>query len=203
MQNITGIPSYKLDFFIDIFIPLFLSKDRPDEKDDKVEDRIAVYTNELADYYKEKKRKSLTNDNIKKTYLTELENNGLIDEFDSQIDKRKKGYYPIVDVNQFHQKNKYCTNLEQNNNNLQFFKLKLSNNYNKIDKDWVKFEILDILKYGIGEIKEFKLLDDNNQQICICQFIEKYNFSGNLIRYFEYDKNCIYSSKIFGNIKKL
>ena len=23
---------------------------------------------------------------------------GLIDEFDSQIDKRKKGYYPIVDV---------------------------------------------------------------------------------------------------------
>ena len=59
VQNITGIPSYKLDFFIDIFVPLFLSKDNPDEKDGKVEDKIAVYTNELADYYRDRKGKTL------------------------------------------------------------------------------------------------------------------------------------------------
>ena len=179
----------------------FLSNDRPEEKDDKSEDKIAVYTNELADYYKEKKGKSITSDNLKKTYLAELENNGLIDEFDSIIDKRKKGYYPIVDVNQY-QKYKNYTNLEENNNELQFFKLKLSKNYNKIDKNWLKFEVLDMLKYGIGMIKEFKLLDENNQQICICQFIEKYHFTGNLIRYFEYEENCIYYSKIFRRIRK-
>src|SRR4029078_9002663 len=85
-------------------------------------------------------RDLLTIDNIKKTYLAELENNGLIDEFDSQIDKRKKGYYPIVDVNQY-KKYKYYTNLDGNDNNLQFIKLKLSKNYNKIDENWLKFEI--------------------------------------------------------------
>ena len=131
----------------------------------------------------------------------------LIDEFESDIDKRKKGYYPIIDttkfVNQDSKNYKYCTNIEENDNNLQFFKLKLSNNYNKIDKDWLKFEILEMLKYGIGKTNIFKLLDKNNQEICICQFIERYDISGNLNRYFQYDESCIYSSKIFGNIIKI
>jgi hypothetical protein len=65
VKNITGIPSYKLDFFIDVFIQLFLSKDKPLEKDGHTEDKVAVYTNELADYYKKKKGKILTIDNIK------------------------------------------------------------------------------------------------------------------------------------------
>ena len=49
-QNITGMPSYKLEFFTNVFIPLFLSKKAQNEKDGIAEDRIAVYTNELADY---------------------------------------------------------------------------------------------------------------------------------------------------------
>src|SRR6185437_9549416 len=121
---------------------------------------------------------------------------------DSQIDKRKKGYYPIVDVNQY-KKYKYYTNLDGNDNNLQFIKLKLSKNYNKIDENWLKFEIIELLKCGIGKIEEFKLIDNEDKNVCICQFIEKYNFTVNLIRYFEYDENCIYSSKIFGNIIKI
>ena len=100
-HNITGIPSYKLDFFTDIFVPLYLSKKEPLSKDDIIEDRIAVYTNEIAEYYKERKGKSLTTDAIKKTYLIELKNNGLIDDFQSTVDKRKNGYYPIVDLDQF------------------------------------------------------------------------------------------------------
>jgi len=54
-----------------------------------MEDRIAVYTDELAEIYKQKKGRSLTTDAIKKTYLEELKNNGLIDEFKSTVDKRK------------------------------------------------------------------------------------------------------------------
>ncbi|KAA2283378.1 hypothetical protein [Candidatus Nitrosocosmicus sp. SS] len=54
-QNITGIPSYKLDFFREVFVPLFQSKEGPEEKEDGTtrEDRVAVYTNELADSFKE------------------------------------------------------------------------------------------------------------------------------------------------------
>jgi hypothetical protein len=62
-----------------------------------------------------------------------------------------------------------------------------------------------MLKYGIGKTNIFKLLDDkdNNREICICKFIEKYNILGNLTRYFQYDEDCIYSSKIFGDIRKI
>jgi len=44
---------------------------------------------------------SLHLNSIKKTYLEKLKNKGLIDEFESEIDKRKKGYYPIIDITQF------------------------------------------------------------------------------------------------------
>src|SRR6478735_12375079 len=100
-------------------------------------------------------------------------------------------------------KNKNYTNLKENDNNLQFFKLKLSNNYNKVNKNWLKLEIIDLLKYGIGKTNIFKLLDENNQEICICRFIEKYNIFSNLNRYFQYDENCIYYSKIFRDIRKI
>ncbi len=191
---------------MDVFVPLFLSKAGPFEKDGIIEDRTAVYTDELSLFYKEKKGKSITTDTIKKTYLTELNNNGLIDEFDSKVDKRKKGYYPIVDINQFqnsNEKNKYCTNVDEKDNNLQFFKPVLSNNFNKIDDNWLKVEILELLKYGIGQTNILKLLDKKNNETCICQFIEKYNKSGNLNRYFQYDENCIYSSKIFSDMIKM
>jgi hypothetical protein len=169
------------------------------EKDGITEDKITVYSNKLADYYKEKKERSITTDALKKTYLTELKNNGLIDEYESKVDKRRNGFYPIVDVEQI-QKNKNYTSLENDDNNLQFLKLKLSNNYNYIDKNWLKFQILDIIKYGIGQTNKFKLLDENNKEICICRFIEEYNKSGTLNQLFEYDESCIYSSKVFGKI---
>jgi hypothetical protein len=145
----------------------------------------------------------LTTDAIKKTYLTELKNNGLIDDFQSMVDKRKNGYYPIVDVDQFHtatkkEKNKYYTNIEENDNNLQFFRLKTSNNYNKIDKNWLNIEILNLLKYGIGQTNIFKLFDMEDNELCICQFDKIYHISTDLNRYFQRDENCIYSSKIFG-----
>jgi hypothetical protein len=114
------------------------------EKDGITEDKITVYSNKLADYYKEKKERSITTDALKKTYLTELKNNGLIDEYESKVDKRRNGFYPIVDVEEI-QKNKNYTSLENDDNNLQFLKLKLSNNYNYIDKNWLKFQILDII----------------------------------------------------------
>lgn len=206
-HNITGIPSYKLEFLTDILIPLFLSKHIPLEKENIIEDKIAVYTNELADYYKQIKRKTLTTDAIKKTYLIELKNNGFIDDFQSIVDKRKHGYYPLIDTEQFMKpepiRNRNYTNIREIDNNLQYFNLGLSNNYNKIDKDWLNVEILELLKYGIGQTNIFKLLDEDNHELCICRFIQKYNISGELNRYFHTEEKCIYSSKVFGKILKM
>lgn len=206
IHNITGIPSYKVDFLTEIFIPLYLSKKEPLQKDDKSEDRIAVYTNELSDYFKKIKGKSLTTDAIKKIYLMELKNNGLIDDFQSEVDKRKNGYYPIVDVDQFSSTNEKCinyTNLSVDDNKLQFFKLKMSNNYNKIDENWLDFQIIGLIKYGIGRANLFKLLDQGNNQICICRFVKEYNKFGSLSRYFQGVENYVYYSKVFRGIRKL
>ncbi len=203
-QNISGIPSYKIDFFTTIFIPLFNLKTKPDSNtennDDIAEERIALTTTELSEYYKKIKGKAITTDNIKKTYLFKLKNNGLIDEIDSKIDRRRKIYYPIIDITS---NNNNYTNLCNNDNNLQFFKLKGSNNYNKITDNWLEIEIFELIKYGIGKTNMFKLLDHQDNELCICQFVEKYNTSGNLIRYFQYDENCIYYSKMFGKMIKI
>jgi hypothetical protein len=153
-QNISGIPSYKLEFFTLVFIPLFESKAYPDKstKDDGVEeDRIAVTTTELAEYYKEKRGKSITTDNIKKTYLAELENNASIDKIESKVDRRRDIYYPIVGTASF-KNNRNCTNLDEKDNNLQYSKLKLSSNYTKIDEKWLEIEI-PIKDDGIFDIE--------------------------------------------------
>lgn len=50
----------------------------------------------------------------------------------------------------------------------------------------------------------FKLLDEDNNELCICRFIEKYNDHGELNKYFQNsDEDIIYTSKVFGPIKKL
>lgn len=68
---------------------------------------------------------------------------------------------------------------------------------------WLELEILMLLKYGIGKTKIFQLLDEENNELCICQFVQRYNKYGKLIRYFQYDESCVYSSKVFGKMIKL
>ena len=81
--------------------------------------------------------------------------------------------------------------------------MQLSNNYLKIDENWLKIEIFGLLKYGIGKADTFKLLDEDDKELCMCRFIDHYNKFGLLNLYFKIDENCIYSSKIFGKIIKL
>jgi hypothetical protein len=96
-QNISGMPAYKLKFFKEIFLPLYRSKLEQDKEEGHEEKRIAVTTKELCDYLKENEGKVVTTNNLKKTYLNELLNNGYIDEEDSVIDKRQKIYYQLIE----------------------------------------------------------------------------------------------------------
>jgi hypothetical protein len=96
--NLTGTPSYKLKFLKEDFLPLYNSKTGPDGKDGKVEKMKAVTSKELCDYFKAKHNNSITTDTLKKTYMNELQNNGLIDSDDSVIDGRQKIFFPIVEL---------------------------------------------------------------------------------------------------------
>ncbi len=98
-QNFEGIPKFKVDFFNDIFYPCYKSKTEPDSNSDnlKKEDRIAVTTQQLCEFFKAKKEKPISSDNLKKVYLNELINNGIIDYTPSKIHGRRDIYYPLIE----------------------------------------------------------------------------------------------------------
>ena len=99
VQNFDGIPRHKVEFFNDVLSPLYKSKTEPNKSEDgsKKEDIIAVTTKELCNFYKEKKGKIINTDNLKKTFLNELENNEIIDREISKIHGQQYIYYPLVE----------------------------------------------------------------------------------------------------------
>jgi hypothetical protein len=91
-QNFEGIPKYKIEFFNQIFYPCYKAKNEipySSKDDSKKEDRVAVTARQLCDVFKKVKGKSITTDNLKKTYLDELMSNGLIDYDRSNIDAKQ------------------------------------------------------------------------------------------------------------------
>jgi hypothetical protein len=78
-QNVTGMPTFKVDFFRKYVLPPYKSKTKPDEgssNDELKESIIGITTRELADYYKKKTGKSITTNNVKETYFDDYINNG-------------------------------------------------------------------------------------------------------------------------------
>jgi hypothetical protein len=209
-QNITGMPSYKLKFFREVFLPLYRSKSEPDKKaDEQEEKRIAVTTKQLCDHYKREKGKIATTNNLKKTYLNELLNNGYIDEEDSVLDKREKIYYPLVEFpdendegRQDHAKIRNCSTIGEVDNFMQYSKLILPKNCNNIPENWLKFEILGLMKYPLKTSK-FALLDKDDNELCICRFENEYEKITKLSGYFSNIQNSNNLQKIFGDMKYL
>jgi hypothetical protein len=189
-QNFEGIPKYKIEFFNDVFYPCFKSKNEvPDSSKDgsKQEDRIAVTARQLCDAFKKVKGKSITTDNLKKTYLDELMSNGLIDYDKSNIDAKQYIYYPIVEpfasptatsdaivVAENEEKSlSLLSNSDQFDNVSQYS----SSIYEKITKNiietWLFYEIMRLLCYRIdtdsiqgpladylNNSEEFRILDN-------------------------------------------
>ena len=214
------MPAYKLKFFKERFLRLYKSKSELDKGDDgKQEKRIAVTTKQLCNYFKEQEGKIITTNNLKKTYLDELLNNGYIDEEDSVIDKRQKIYYPLVEFPVERQddeanKIKNCLTLSRVGNFFQYSKITVPKNCRNIPEDWLKFEILDLIKYPL-KLEKFALLDKDNgeddkedsngrqQSLCICRFQKEYEKNYKLSGYFSKPQIASESHKIFYDIKYL
>jgi hypothetical protein len=217
-QNLNGMPTYKMKFFNEIFTPLYRSKTRPPEKHDNEESRIAVTTRELCDYVKEKTGKEIDTDNLKKKYLNELHNNGLIGKDNSVIDHRQKTYYPLVELPSSTEDNdekiSNCTNPGTFDNFLQYSKINIPDNCKTIPEDWLIYEILTLTRYRIdldnfnGCIADFlnttedlKFFDKDGKRLTIRQFILEYEKNQRLSRYFVKRTFNNFVHKIFGNIK--
>jgi hypothetical protein len=186
-QNFEGIPKYKIDFFNNVFYPCYKAKnDIPDSSKDgtKQEDRVAVTARQLCDAFKKVRGKSITTDNLKKTYLDELMSNGLIDYDKSNIDAKQYIYFPIADpLSSIIAADEQDESLSLLSNSDQFDKVSQysSTIYEKIIKNvtetWLFSEFIRLLQYRIdtnsiqgpladflNNSEEFKILDNNFQE---------------------------------------
>ena len=204
-QNLTGLPAYKIKFFKEVFYPLWRAKTDPDKSADKTkeEDGISVTTKELKEKYKSKYGKITTTDNLKKTFLNELHNNGFIEEEISIINNKQYVYKPLVagdDDNNEKISISFISNSGQFDNVLQHSRLLVPKNYILPPKNWLEMEILALKQYRIYEtnssdfikLEDIHILnsvydgdgnDSDSSRVPINEFITKYEHHVPLIRY--------------------
>jgi integrase len=130
----------------------------------------------------QKTDKSITTANIQNTYLIELENNGFIDKQDSAIDKRQKIYFPIMDISK-DEKIEKLFNEDSVNNFLQPNKITPSKYFKKIPENWLELEISDLKNYLV-ENDKFQVIDENDDEISIPEFVKNYSKELNLTKFF-------------------
>ncbi len=185
-QNFDGIPKYKKDFYNEIFYPCYILKTEPDNNKDnsKGESIIAVTTKQLCEYYKKIKNKIISSDNMKKTYLDELQNSGLIDSEPSAINQRQFIYYPLLEststdnaVNNDDEDKK--ASFPSNLNNFDHLSYSNFRIYEKITKNMNEeqlfYELMQLLSHRINfdkikgpladylnSNKDFQIIDNNN-----------------------------------------
>ena len=131
---------------------------------------------------KEKIGKSINTNNLKQTYLNEFLNHELIDEVESELDKRQKIYFPLVDLpilagnQETYEKIKKLSNSDRMDNILQHPQILLPKNCINIPNNWLELEIFDLIKYPL-KLDKFELYNENGERICICKFVKDYEKS--------------------------
>ena len=125
-QNRVGIPVFKLEMFENVFISAWKKQLKLEEQNDRDieagveeaekrslkklingEKMLVLTAHQLCEQLKIYNGRIMTTANMKRTYLDELVNAGLIDE-EELIDGRKtKVWYPIVDLDVYNGKSEY------------------------------------------------------------------------------------------------
>lgn len=195
-QNVNGIPSYKMRIFKDVICEKY-----------KENGMLPLTARAICEYYKRKTGRTMNSENLRKRYLAELINNGLIEEETSSEDKRQKNYYPLVDLDanaaDLHVKNTGQTGLESQSVNFSHpFVIKLPKNCTNIPENWLTFEILTLGNYGTG-LDKIQLHDPSRNKLSIRQFVEVYEKTDRLVLYFSKPNFTSYHSEVFGDIKYL
>lgn len=178
MEYADGVRPYILEWFNDAFLATFNAKKEPDsklfKKDDlRIEDRIAVTSEELVKATKEKQDKTFTIKQILQTRLEPLMNEGFIDKQQSNINGRNNIYYPLVlEPNNslfFLPEKGQKRNKEQENNgeSLVDFTLKSPIKY-------IKAKVAQVLSCSTSIDLFCELSDSKNRIITNDELIERY-----------------------------
>jgi hypothetical protein len=235
LQNSTGLPPYKIRFFNEIFYPLYQKKV---EEENKQESAVVIQgqllfaqskiggtltANEICDHYNLQNSNSRINsENLRKTYLHELDNAGWIESVDVRNGNTKKVYYPIVVPSETSSLNAESKTRETDETKTypQFFtfhKINVPKNFKLLSKDWLIYQILGLWKCGIELDNARYSIDNYNEaiqfldiestlgytrnKITMRQFSEKYDTTETLSRHFSKPIFGNYCNKIFGKIQ--
>ena len=169
IQNVSGIPDYKLSMFKDHYNRCYNKKKewqngQPDVSNDgKRQEQVFGLTNkEFCEYYKEQTGKVLSTKTFRETYIEEWYANGLIETVDSVVNAKQHISYPIISFIDSETEVKTSTSaygLES------VFKIgaigvsvpspmdippkpiTIQDNFKEIPKDWLKLQISGLLQW--------------------------------------------------------
>jgi DNA polymerase family B len=178
-QNQSGMPLFKLKVFKEIFLECFDKKKKigkvdEDEEEGKKESRIAVTIDNLTSHYRLKYGKPIASKHMREYFIPEWLANNLVDEIDSNIDKRKKIYYPLVD-----EKNTPDQAIMASNQVyfLSNFAIKMPNDHPGLPKSWLKYEIMTLFRICEKDT-QISFADYNENMIVENDFIQAYEHQG-------------------------
>jgi hypothetical protein len=185
MDYNNGVRPYILEWYDEVFLPTYNDKSRPDTKNDKTEDRIAVTTKELMEKTLEIKGISFNNQKLLENYIYPLLNCNYISSEDSQIDRRAKIYYPVNDKKE---NNNNLFQKMKTNNLSQTHKLPLQDFMTYPSKEYINSNIQDIMRYS-SEHRSFILEDEDGIEKTVDEIVDRYY--SNADNYFILDKRAV------------
>ncbi len=105
IQYANGVRPYILEWYYDVFLPTYNMKTEPDSKVkphgkdgnviERIENRIAVTTQQLSDATMKILSKKLSSKQIREAYLDQLINEGYVDNEKSEVNRSADIYFPI------------------------------------------------------------------------------------------------------------
>jgi hypothetical protein len=182
MEYADGVRPYVLEWYHKVFLPTYNAKTAPDSKIktgnkgqeiEIVENVKAVTTDELANATLVRQSKTLSKKEIIETYLEPLINQNYINKEDSELDKRKNIYYPVI-TTKVENKNKNLFDMPQSNNLLQNTKVRVIDSTIFPSKEYLKCEIQAILNFSIQKHFFTKIVNHEKKEISIEDLVDQY-----------------------------
>lgn len=183
MEYADGVRPYVLDWYHVVFLAAYNAKTKEDSKivkdkkgqevDEIFEKVKAVTTDELAKATVEKQSKNVSKKEIIETYLEPLINQNYINKEDSELDKRKNIYYPVL-VTNTEEKNKNLFDMPQSNNLLQNSKVHVTDSTIFPSKEYLKSEIQAIVDYSIQKGYFARIVNHEKKDITLDELIDQY-----------------------------
>lgn len=146
------------------------------ELGERIEDRIALTTEELVNATKEIQNKSFTNKKILESYLEPLMNEGYVDKHESNINHRSNIYYPVVDDSKVEKPNSLFDMFldQKSNNEQQISRIKVSDFTLNPTSEYIKSKVEQVLCCSSTPDLFCELFDDNKNKITIDELVSTY-----------------------------